>query len=104
MNKLFLAAVAVTLLLFVGFKLKEAKTPSLGYGDITPTVTTTKVSCGGAVSQATTSLWAAGTNYKKVIMSTIVGGGNIYWAFGSTNATTSSGHVLYPVASSTAFS
>lgn len=99
-----LCAVAVLLSTYATIESKKKAEQKLGYGQFTPTITVTSVNCGGSISGATTSLWAAGTNYQYVYLVN-TGQGNVNWAFGSTNAATgTAGRVLYPVGSSTAFS
>lgn len=93
---LVLIVIAAELGVLGAFLLRERTalhTNSLGgfytTGYLTPTVTNTNISCGGSISGATTSVWAAGTNYQRAVLSNL-GGGNVYLGFG-VNASTTKG-------------
>ena len=98
MNKILWAVffLGAGFLLFLGF---TAQAP-VGGAFLKPLsdIASSQVSCGGAGTQTTSSLWATPNNLDRVELDNL-GSGNVYIAFGS-NATTSSGFHLYPVGSS----
>ena len=100
MNKILWAGffLGAGFLLFLGF---TAQAP-VGGAFLKPLsdIASSQVSCGGAVSQVTSSLWTSPNNLDLVALDNL-GAGNVYLAFGTNNATTSSGYHLAPAGSST---
>ena len=98
MNKIYIGVAVLVLagLVWVKFPTKNLSVA----GFLTPTVTTSVVTCGGSISGATSTLWTSANAYQYVLLSNF-SAGNVYWGFGSTMASTTKGLALYSVASTT---